>query len=264
MRAAGDRDGGPDGVRAARRARAYHELVAVKRRLPEWLLYRLDPYNTSADRFIAEAARSVAPGACVLDAGAGECRHGPLFRHAHYLGTDSGVGEGASWDYSGLDFRSNLTTLPLRDAVMDAVLSVNVLEHVAEPAAVLLELRRVLRPGGRLYLVAPQSWPLHQAPHDYFRFTRHALQDLLQRTGFEPLLLAPVGGGFWALGLRSLYLLAGTGGRSRLLAALLAPVLGVLVPLLCFYLDGLDRGREDTLGHQVIAVRDPADVREAG
>ena len=38
------------------------------------------------------------------------------------------------------------------------------------------------------------------------------------------------------------------------LALLLAPLLGFAVPVLCFYLDGLDRRRDDTLGHLVVAT----------
>jgi SAM-dependent methyltransferase len=42
--------------------------------------------------------------------------------------------------------------LPYADARFDAVLSMGVLEHVQDPAGSLGELRRVLRPGGTLYV----------------------------------------------------------------------------------------------------------------
>ncbi len=50
--------------------------------------------------------------------------------------------------------------LPLADGVADLVILVEVLEHLHEPEAVLSEIRRVLRPGGRLFLTTPNyQWP---------------------------------------------------------------------------------------------------------
>jgi SAM-dependent methyltransferase len=46
-------------------------------------------------------------------------------------------------------------TIPYEDAKFDLVVTMDVLEHVADPAASLAEIRRVLKPGGRLYAVFP-------------------------------------------------------------------------------------------------------------
>jgi SAM-dependent methyltransferase len=239
---------------------AYSRLVAIKRRLPEWLRWRVDPYNTAADRFVSSAASALPDGARVLDAGAGECRHRSVFARARYYGTDNGAGDELAWDYSQLSFRSDLAALPVRTGSMDAVVSVNVLEHVPEPGCVLQECRRVLRGQGMLYLVAPQSWGMHQAPQDYYRFTRYGLLRSLQNAGFETLHIEPVGGAFWNLGSRSLHLLTHFDGWKFPLALLLSPILGFLIPILCFYLDALDSRREDTLGYHVVARRE-ADPR---
>jgi ubiquinone/menaquinone biosynthesis C-methylase UbiE len=53
--------------------------------------------------------------------------------------------------------------LPFDDAVFDAILSFDVFEHVQDVKQVLLECRRVLRPGGKLYAVFPSF--LHPAEH---------------------------------------------------------------------------------------------------
>jgi SAM-dependent methyltransferase len=233
----------------------YYRLLAIKRRLPEWLRYRLDPYNTEADRFVASAGAALPPNACVLDAGAGECRHAPLFAHTRYFGTDNGHGDVEAHPYGRLAFVSDMIALPVRADRMDAVISVNVLEHVAEPARVLAECRRVLRPGGTLYLVAPQSWRLHEVPQDFLRFTKYGLAHLLDQAGFTVVRIQAIGGAFWNLGLRSLLLLTHFKGLMMPLAFLLAPILGVLVPLVCFYLDRLDRDHEDTLGYTVVAKK---------
>lgn len=234
---------------------AYPVLVRLADRLPGWLRRRIDPFNQAADAFVRELAAELPAKSRVVDAGAGECRFADDFSDHLYLGTDNGVGDAAAWDYSRLAFQSDLRALPLADDSVDAVICRNVIEHVREPVAVLAELCRVLRPGGRLQLVAPQSWWLHQAPHDYLRFTRYGLEMLLEQAGLEPRRVEPIGGAFWNLGTRSLHVLTFFGGAWFPLALLLAPFFGFALPLLCYYLDRLDHRRNDTLGHRAVALK---------
>ncbi len=58
--------------------------------------------------------------------------------------------------------RCGVVDLPAADASFDAVVCWSTFEHVRRPVEVLSEIRRVLRPGGALFL---QIWPLWHSAH---------------------------------------------------------------------------------------------------
>ena len=94
------------------------------------------------------------------------------------------------------------SALPARDGEFDAVLLIDVLEHVADPAAMLAEIRRVLAPGGVLHAHVPceddprspwrwlpgqrgaRSWKRRFGGH-VNRFRRRELLARLDAAGFE-------------------------------------------------------------------------------
>jgi len=100
--------------------------------------------------------------------------------------------------------------LPLEDASFDVVWAGETIEHIADTAGWLSELRRVLRSGGFLLLSTPAHGPLrrlrlalsrsafeaHFDPRsDHLRFyTRRVLADLLADFGFEDVAVAGAGG----------------------------------------------------------------------
>jgi SAM-dependent methyltransferase len=81
----------------------------------------------------------------------------------------------------GVDVIGDAHRLAFRDASFDLVLATEVLEHLQEPQRAADEMFRVLRPGGTLLLTTRFLFPLHDAPHDYFRFTRYGLTHLFRR-----------------------------------------------------------------------------------
>jgi SAM-dependent methyltransferase len=223
-------------------------IAGLKRVVPQSLFDRLDPFEASIRSFVSEVAATTRSKARVLDAGAGECRFKPLFAHADYVGIDFAQGD-PSWDYSHLDAVGRLEELPFPPASFDRVISIVVLEHTPEPAQVISEFSRVLKPGGTLHMVVPHMWEEHQRPHDYFRFTSSGIRHLAGRAGFREKRVEPVGGFFWLLSRRLMAVLAFTQqGWRWIFFPVLAPVFGLLLPLCCYYLDSLDSDRAYTLG----------------
>ena len=104
-------------------------------------------------------------------------------------------------DYENVDIVCDIHNLPFKDNSIDAVMSLAVLEHVREPALVLKEVHRVLKPGGLIFSVIPFMQPFHASPHDYQRYTLPGIE-LLHRD-FQKMesgvFSGPVSGALWAV-----------------------------------------------------------------
>jgi SAM-dependent methyltransferase len=138
--------------------------------------------RTYLHRFLARAGATVQPGQFVLDAGSGRAPYRDLFAHARYETADFVAVKGKK--YVEPDYVCDLAAIPVEDARFDHVLLTQVLEHIPDPATVLGELHRVLKPGGTLWLTAPLFYAEHEKPYDYFRYTQFGLRHLLEGVGF--------------------------------------------------------------------------------
>src|SRR5437899_1645225 len=216
--------------------------------LPPFLRRHILHFEAAIDESLASFARGIGAGERILDAGAGEGGHARYFAAARYCGVDLAIGD-AAWNYRGLDAIADLAALPFRDGVFAACINIVTLEHVREPHRVLRELARALGPGGRLLLVVPHEWEVHQAPHDYYRYTRHGVAYLLEQAGFERIAIHPVGGYFRLLARRMLNGLQFFTGGARWIGFLPAVLLLGPPALALPLLDFLDRDRNFTLGY---------------
>ena len=221
-------------------------------RLPVWLQRHILHFEAEIETAVSEFAESLPKQSRVLDAGAGECQYAEHFIHTRYTATDLGIGD-ANWSYSRLNVITDLLELPFRDEAFDAALNVVTLEHVRDPARVIGELYRCLRPGGVMLLITPLEWEEHQQPHDFFRYTRYGLQHLSQNAGFVDIDVRPVGGFFRLLSRRLMNSAQFFPGMLVLIPILLFGPLALLLPTF----EPLDKERNFTLGHICVA-RKPA------
>ncbi len=126
--------------------------------------------------WVGRIVAKIPPGARILDAGAGERRYEQFCQHLEYVAQDfgeyDGTGDGTglqhgSWNTTRMDIVSDIAAIPEPDASFDAIMCLEVLEHLPDPLPALHELSRLLRPGGRLLLTAPFCSLTHQAPYHY-------------------------------------------------------------------------------------------------
>jgi len=121
----------------------------------------------------AVGARSA--GTRVLEIGSGRRVNGEDSYSARHL-----FGEAAEFRQTDVDPEFGHEVLDIGtmdiDTEYDSVLCLNVLEHVFDTETAVKNLRRALVEGGTLYVAVPFMFPLHDEPHDYWRFTEHALR----------------------------------------------------------------------------------------
>lgn len=154
-----------------------------------WLIYDI------GDEFLARFKEKYRGR--LYDLGCGEMPFRDWFlRHADtYVGVD--------WSGTLHELKANVVAdlnepLPIESEMADTVISLSVMEHLREPQVMLGEAFRILKPAGALVLQVPFMWWVHEAPFDYYRYTRHGLKYLLEKAGFIDVTVYPQTG-FWVM-----------------------------------------------------------------
>lgn len=75
----------------------------------------------------------------------------------------------------------NSQKLPFKSNSLPSIVCLEMLEHVHNPFDVMAEIYRVLKPGGKVILTTRFIYPIHEAPHDYYRFTHYGLKLLFKQ-----------------------------------------------------------------------------------
>jgi len=123
-------------------------------------------------------------GAFQVDGQEGFADLRPLFPGLDFIGCDCREGR-------GVDRVLDLHAIDLADGTAGSIVCVDTLEHVEFPRRAVAEMRRVLAPGGVLTISSTMYFPIHEHPHDYWRFTPDGFRSLLG--GFEYALVESAG-----------------------------------------------------------------------
>jgi 2-polyprenyl-3-methyl-5-hydroxy-6-metoxy-1,4-benzoquinol methylase len=188
------------------------------------------------DRIVGDLT-AVAPGGRLLDLG---CAAGYFMQRAQRAGFETHGIDLATWVEEVAASRgiSNVRSVSLEDARFpdewfDVVHSSQVFEHLPRPLDVLKEVRRILKPGGVLYVNVPNyqclsivlgrdDFELNTPPEHVLYFTPATLAELLSRAGFSCLTTSSYGGVKWEN-------LLGRPIRSEIAEAVRAKTAGVTV-----------------------------------
>jgi SAM-dependent methyltransferase len=106
-----------------------------------------------------------------LDLGCGTARYSSYFPNSLALDISK---------RKGVDIVGDAHSLPFLGSSFSIVVSTEMLEHVRNPQRVIDEIQRVLKPGGKLVLTTRFLFPIHDAPGDFFRFTKYGLAHLFR------------------------------------------------------------------------------------
>jgi SAM-dependent methyltransferase len=198
----------------------------------------------------------------VADLGCGLKPYRNYFENSKYIGLDFPSTSVARLSNEA-DIYGDLAQLPFCDNCLDGVLCTQVLEHVQDPMKAILEIKRVLKPDGILLLSVPFFYPLHDEPHDYFRFSKNGLRTMLSRAELEVLEITPQGGFFPLAGeLLNLYFIHKlsklyTSGTLKLTLGIILTlpflIFSVINNLSCLTLSILDQERRFTMNYFIVA-----------
>jgi SAM-dependent methyltransferase len=142
--------------------------------------FRLEDYqNESANNSVAAFDQMVQtmPGELFLDLGCGRRAH--KFENCLYLEVYPSVSADVIVDAD--------CTYPILDNSFAGIGCFAVLEHTRKPWLVVQEMRRMLKPGGRVFIDWPFLQPVHGYPSHFFNATREGLTSIFEDEGFKVL-----------------------------------------------------------------------------
>lgn len=147
------------------------------------------------EKWLLTTLQKIKPGSKILDAGAGELKYKQFCIHLNYTSQDfaqyDGIGNSVglqtkTWDNSKVDIISDITTIPVDNNSFDAIMCIEVFEHIPYPITAVGEFSRILKKDGLLILTVPFSAMTHFAPYFFNTgFSKYWHERILKENGFE-------------------------------------------------------------------------------
>lgn len=191
-----------------RKLKTLVRLVKESRQRP---IYTVGTRNWGDREVWLEAKLKEIPnGKKILDAGAGELQYKRFCTHLDYVSQDFGQYDGqgnsegkqtATWDNSKLDIISDIIDIPVDEKSFDAIMCIEVFEHIPQPALAVKEFARIIKPGGTVIITTPFNSLTHFAPYHFGTgYSKYWFERILEENGFEIKEITPNGNYFEYLG----------------------------------------------------------------
>lgn len=158
------------------------------------------------EQWIERTLKKIPAGSLILDAGAGEQQYRKYCSHLQYVSQDFGKYEGlgdrrglqtGTWNQSTINIISDIVEIPRPNQSFDAIMCIEVFEHIPEPIKAINEFERLLKPGGHLIITAPFCSLTHFAPfHFSSGYNRYFYEKFLPINNFKILELQENGNYF--------------------------------------------------------------------
>lgn len=199
-------------------------------------------YDQESERhhWVQKQLASLQAGSKLLDAGCGPQIYRNDCAKLQYSSQDFGGyvpgGDGTGlqmpdWQYGKIDYVCDIWNIPEKDAKFDTVICTEVLEHVPYPRETIVELARLLKPGGLLILTVPYACLPHMSPYFFSSgYSREFYEHVFAQCGLQTEEMTPCGNGFYYVGQEIVRLRAAI--RNPVLRALYLVLLGPLLLLM--------------------------------
>lgn len=161
----------------------------------DYLKIIIDDGDKTREQWVSKQLAKLPKNLKIIDAGAGECYYKKYCQHLKYISQDFGKYNGkgdkkgiqtGKRDSSKIDIISDIVDIPIKSSSFDAVLCIEVFEHLPRPLDALKEISRILKKEGVLILSAPFSSLTHYSPYYFYSgFSINFYKENLPRYGLR-------------------------------------------------------------------------------